>query len=169
LSVYQGIVWKDVLFANAVVAGFIALAHLSGHWRNPKVRYALLTAAFLLLTLAALSRQNGIILLLVGATAVVWIARRNGAGTMHAWFWGGSALLGAVVALVCANVGLATRVTGDLGLAKQFWASFFFISNRVRLSLFVCGRSQRAGRIALFGARSRRAAVNGTRARRGPE
>jgi hypothetical protein len=119
LSVYQGIVWKDVLFANAVGAGFIALAHLSGHWRNPKVRYALLAAAFLLLTLAALSRQNGVILLLVGATAVVWIARRNGAGTMHAWFWGGSALLGALVALVCTDVALATRVTGDLGLAKQ--------------------------------------------------
>jgi hypothetical protein len=119
LSIYQGIVWKDVLFANAVVAGFIALAHLSAQWRNAKVRYALLAAALLLLTLAALSRQNGIVLLLFGAGAVVWIARRNGAASNRGWLWGGGALAGALVALVCADAALGTRVTGDLGLAKQ--------------------------------------------------
>src|ERR1700722_16693855 len=54
---YQGTVWKDILFANAGVAGFAALALMAANdnkfW---------LFACVPLLVLAALARQNGIVL-----------------------------------------------------------------------------------------------------------
>jgi hypothetical protein len=55
---FQGIVWKDVLFANLAVAGFVSLAHaLRGG--APSLRG--LIAPLLLLSLAGLVRQNGLI------------------------------------------------------------------------------------------------------------
>ena len=89
LVLYQGLVWKDVLFADSAVAGFVALAHAAQAWSAARRRNALLAASGLLLLLAALTRQNGVILLPVAAGALCWIAALNGTR------WGKAALMAA--------------------------------------------------------------------------
>ena len=59
---YQGDIWKDMLFADAAIAGFAALAW---HARRPHPAWAI--AGLLLLVLAAAVRQNGVVLLPVAA------------------------------------------------------------------------------------------------------
>lgn len=44
LLLFQGIVWKDILFADACVAGFVCLAHAAVHWKRPRWRFVLLSA-----------------------------------------------------------------------------------------------------------------------------
>ena len=68
---YQGIVWKDVLFANATVAGFTALA-VSARLRR-SLFVAALAAGFGFLIMAALTRQNGAVVLPAGAVALFLI------------------------------------------------------------------------------------------------
>jgi hypothetical protein len=77
LAVYPGIVWKDVLFAGASAAGFACLAWAAALWARAGVRYALLAAGLALLMLAALSRQNGAVVLPCAAIAVGWIAAKS--------------------------------------------------------------------------------------------
>lgn len=66
---YQGIVWKDVLVADAALAGFAALARAvtgSRLWCIP---------AILLFALAMMARQNGLVIVPVAAMAlgaVLW-------------------------------------------------------------------------------------------------
>jgi hypothetical protein len=116
---YQGVVWKDVLFANAGVAGFAILAHLGPAWRSPRLRYSLLALGFALLVLAALSRQNGIILILFGALAVAWTGRLSGLSRASSVALGGMALTGSVAVLLLTNVALQTRVSGLWGPVRQ--------------------------------------------------
>ena len=61
---YQGNIWKDVLFADAAIAGFAA----PGGWRPHAASLA--DPLLLLLTLAALTRQNGVLLLPVAAVTL---------------------------------------------------------------------------------------------------
>lgn len=65
LILYQAIVWKDVLFADAAVAGFVCLTQ--GQARSARIWIA---AAFALFALAALARQNGLVVLVFGALAL---------------------------------------------------------------------------------------------------
>lgn len=66
---YQGIVWKDVLFADAALAGIAALARAArgdALWYSP---------ALLLLALAMMTRQNGLVIVpvaAVGMAALLW-------------------------------------------------------------------------------------------------
>ena len=89
---YQGIVWKDVLVADAALAGFAALARAAGGnrlWYFP---------AILLFALAMMARQNGLVIVPVAAmalSAVLW--RRTSPGR---------ALAGALLFLVL-TAGLA--------------------------------------------------------------
>ena len=62
---YQGTVWKDVLFADAFVLSFALLARAVAE--NSRMRLTLLVLFFPALSLAALARQNGLLLLPVGA------------------------------------------------------------------------------------------------------
>ena len=78
LAVYPAIVWKDVLFAAASAAGFASLAWAAAMWAQVRLRCALLAAALALLTLAALSRQNGPVVLPFAAVAVGGIAAGSG-------------------------------------------------------------------------------------------
>ena len=112
---YQGIVWKDVLFADAAVAGFVCLAHAAQNWRAIRPRIALVVLAFLFFVLAALARQNGIVVGLAGAVALGWIAARESGGTpwRHAFAYGGGALLGAAILGICANAALYARSDAD--------------------------------------------------------
>jgi hypothetical protein len=66
---YQGIVWKDVLFADAALAGFAALARAG---RGNPLWYP---PALLLLALAMMTRQNGLVIVPVAAAgmgALLW-------------------------------------------------------------------------------------------------
>lgn len=84
LLFYQGYVLKDVLLANAALAGFVALGLAAALWRNVAWRlfYILLSGVFLLLAL--LARQNGILFLFFAAVALAAIALRCGSGARTA-------------------------------------------------------------------------------------
>ncbi|HEY1962715.1 MAG TPA: hypothetical protein VGG69_09870 [Rhizomicrobium sp.] len=123
---YQGIVWKDVLFANAAVAGFVALAHAAAHWSRRPWRYGLLAAGWALLVVAALARQNGLVLLPFAAGAMAWCATHSGESRRSAIVQAGAALCAALAVLTVANLAFATRTVGDAGLKKQLrWLAFY--------------------------------------------
>jgi hypothetical protein len=108
---YQGEIWKDILFADAAIAGFAALAVYAQTQR----RAALILSA-LLLVLAASTRQNGLILLPVASVTAGLIAcRLGGSGWRH-----GAAFLLAVLALTAAvNIALASRTDGGDGASAE--------------------------------------------------
>ena len=108
---YQGTVWKDVLFADAAIAGFAALAAFEARGGR---RW--LAGFVVLLTLAALTRQNGLLLLPVGAVSLGWIARRQG----RSGFRYGAAMLGLTLLMMAgASAALALRGDGNQGANAQ--------------------------------------------------
>jgi hypothetical protein len=119
---YEGIVWKDVLFANLAVAGFAALAVAGDRWERKRLRFGLLIAAFLLLCVATLVRQNGGVVLPAGVVALAWIAwQKSPAQKIRATFlYGVSALVGAAIAVVAMHAALALRIPGDPSPAVGF-------------------------------------------------
>ncbi|THD58918.1 hypothetical protein [Phenylobacterium sp.] len=94
LAVYQGIVWKDVMFANCAVAGFVMIGHAGRLWDDRARRWALLTAALVLMAAGDQVRQNGLIAGAFAALALGAIAARG--RWRRGIVWG----LGALVALV---------------------------------------------------------------------
>lgn len=68
---FQGQIWKDMLGANAAIAGFTALAVFAKAERR---RW--LALSVLLLALAAGVRQNAVVLLPVAALALAWPRKR---------------------------------------------------------------------------------------------
>jgi hypothetical protein len=119
LLLYQGIVWKDVLFANLTVAGFVALAHAAeAGWRGARAAL-LLAAAGLAFGVAALVRQNGLVVLVIAAVTLTTLLRPAGWSRALAAGVGGfaavfllSQLLGAAVQPPNADPGRRT----DIGL-----------------------------------------------------
>lgn len=113
--VYQGIVWKDVLFADLALAGFAALAVAGTYWSDVRARAALLALAFLLLAVATLVRQNGAVTVPAAVAALGWIAWQ--ATPRHriraALLYGTSALLGTALAVIAMHEALALRIPGD--------------------------------------------------------
>ena len=95
--IYQGIVWRDVLFANLSVAGFIMLAHAAKGWRG-KIPYLPLAGALVCLSLATLVRQNGLILLVSAALVTAWSARGGQRRAAMAWGLGFLAAAGVLAA-----------------------------------------------------------------------
>lgn len=85
--IMQGVLWRDVLFANLTVAAFVALAAAARLWERLAVRMALLVLAAISLALAALVRQNGGVVIVAAALALAWTAR--GSGWVRAIAWGG--------------------------------------------------------------------------------
>jgi len=69
---YQGEIWKDILFGAAAIAGFAGLAVFAHDGRR-----LWLGLSALLLVLAAATRQNGLVLLPVAAITLGLIARRQ--------------------------------------------------------------------------------------------
>ncbi|MDB5735462.1 MAG: hypothetical protein JWN16_2099, partial [Alphaproteobacteria bacterium] len=109
---YQGEIWKDMLFADAAIAGFAALAvaaqrSLSRPW---------LAASALLLTLAACTRQNGVVLLPVAAVTLGWIAHRQG---FRGWIYAGAFLFATIGTGAAVTLALAARGDGGDGAAAQ--------------------------------------------------
>ncbi len=83
--IYQGVVWKDVFFANLAIAGFVGLAHLPRLWTRPGPRWLLLIAILLLFATASLVRQNGIIVVAVAAVVLGVLRRHDGWLRALAW------------------------------------------------------------------------------------
>jgi len=77
LMIYPGIVWRDVLFADLAIAGFVLLAHAARR-RDATTPWLTLAAAVACLALAALARQNGLILVIAAAAVVAWLTRGQG-------------------------------------------------------------------------------------------
>ncbi len=106
---YQGIVWKDVLFADAFVLAFAALARATSE--KGAARTALLVLFFLSLSLAALARQNGILLLPVGVITLGWIMAKTGARRALLW----SLLWFALLLTLVAGASALLALRGDHG------------------------------------------------------
>ncbi|HEX2593573.1 MAG TPA: hypothetical protein VHL34_18885, partial [Rhizomicrobium sp.] len=115
---YQGIVWKDVLFADATAGGFATLAWLPRVWNTPW-RFVAMAKAMVLLCLAAMARQNGLLCLACGVIALTWIASQH-TQLRTALIYGAAALAFAAVFTTAANVALGTRIVAPSGPAKQF-------------------------------------------------
>ena len=113
--IYPGIVWKDVLFAGAATAGFAALAFAAVVWPRRRLRFVVIVKGFALLCLAALSRQNGLVILPIAAVALGWIAARfGGHKPLHsALTYALLPLLGAGVVMIGANAALQSRSDGE--------------------------------------------------------
>jgi hypothetical protein len=88
--VYQGIVWRDVLFANLACAGFIFLAHAAARW-GVRAKWPPLVGALICFALAALVRQNGLVIVLLAGLALGWTASSRGWRAGVAWGLGGLA------------------------------------------------------------------------------
>lgn len=120
---YQGEIWKDILFADAAIAGFAALAFYAQAYTQAGRLTGLVTAA-MLLALAASARQNGLILLPVAGVTAGLVARRQasaGGGSGTGFGWGrGVIFLLAVLALAGAlNFALASHTDGGDGASAE--------------------------------------------------
>ncbi len=89
LLIYQGVVWKDVLFANLALAGFACLAQAARVWDGPRRPWWVLVGALLAFAAAAQVRQNGLVAPVFGAMALAWIAYGRGWRSSLAWGLGG--------------------------------------------------------------------------------
>jgi len=120
LAIYPGIVWKDVLFAAAGVAGFACLAHAVARWEQPRARAILLSAAILLVCLAALARQNGLVVLPFACGAAGWVAWRRSASRLRGGAVGIGLFLASFLIVFVAKSALEARSDGESGPAEQF-------------------------------------------------
>ena len=119
LFMLQAVVWKDVLFADACLAGFVALALAAAHWQRPRLRTGMIYAAALLLALAVLTRQNGAVVLPCAAAGLAFAAARR-EGWRKAAFYGAAFFgLAAMLALL-ANAALQLRSDGEPARQEQF-------------------------------------------------
>ena len=113
--IYPGIVWKDVLFAAAALGGFASLLLAAQVWAHRRRRFVAIMASFVLFALAALSRQNGLVILPIAAVACGWIAARfGGHKPIHsALAYALAPLVGAGLLMFVGNVALQSRSDGE--------------------------------------------------------
>ena len=133
LLTYQGDVWKDVLFADAAVAGFAVLAWAARVWDRRACRWSLIALAFALFALAALARQNGLVIPVWGTVGLAIMARRSGAPKAQAAWLGVGALAGCLAAVVAASFALALHSDGEPAQARQLeWLQVWDLAGAVR-------------------------------------
>jgi hypothetical protein len=125
---YQGTVWKDVLFADALVLSFSLLGRALQE--NGRARLALFILFFGALSLAALARQNGLLLLPVGALTFGLAT----AGNLRRGIFRAALALLLLVALVTgAGWLLARRGDDGAGLASEIrLAQIYDLTGAVR-------------------------------------
>jgi hypothetical protein len=112
LLLYQGTIWKDVLFANVAIAAFAVLAAAAASWRAPGKRFFWLTLSAILLSLAVLARQNGFLLPPIAAICLGVIAAKE-QSVRAGWRYGASLLT--VVLALTAGANFALGFNGDGG------------------------------------------------------
>lgn len=108
---YQGEIWKDILFTDAAIAGFAGLAV----YAKAQARSALIVAV-LLLVLAASTRQNGLVLLPGAAITTGLIARAQGGAL---WRATGLSLLAMLALTAALHFALAPRTDGGDGASAE--------------------------------------------------
>jgi hypothetical protein len=138
LLIYQGDVWKDVLFADAAVAGFAALAWAGRLWPRRIWRCGLAAFGFGLFALAVLARQNGVLVALwaaAGFAAIAWRSEPAGPRRAQAALIHGVAGLSLTLALTGAGAALlALRSDGDPAQAQQVeWVQAWDLAGAARL------------------------------------
>lgn len=111
ILIYQAIVWKDVLFANLAIAGFVCLAYGVQRWAEPLARLPWLLASILLLALACLTRQNGVLVLLAAAVALGVVAGGRRLGRFAAY--GAGTLLAGLLLIMMISAFLGIVFKGD--------------------------------------------------------
>lgn len=116
---YQGIVWKDVLFADVAVAGFLLLAGAAACWQRACLRWVLIGISFLFFVLATLVRQNGVVALAFGVIALVFIGQNNSLGWLKAIACALVAALAAACLVSAATFALQIRTGGSSGTPGQ--------------------------------------------------
>lgn len=118
LLLYQGEIWKDVLFANAGIAAFAFLAGAASGWNDRRARFIFLGLSVTSLTLAVLARQNGFLLLPVAGICLGVIAA-NLQTARAGWRYGLGLPLASLTLMGCANFALGFRGDHGQGAADQ--------------------------------------------------
>jgi hypothetical protein len=116
--VFQGVVWKDILFADAGLAGFAALANAGRS--SGAARRAWLAAAFLCCVVAALVRQAGLVVPLAAAGTYVAIEiQRPGRALVGAIARATAGLLVLMTIAILAHAAFAAASDGRRGAEAQ--------------------------------------------------
>ena len=130
---HQGTVWKDMLFTDSAIAAFAALA-AAANSNKPSLPIHWLAPGVLLLVLAALARQNGIVLLPVAALALGWIAARQ-SGARIGIAYGAGFLLTGLLLIGGATWALDRRGDGGEGARAEIHrAQIYDLVGAVRAS-----------------------------------
>jgi hypothetical protein len=115
--IYQGIVWKDIAFANTAIAATACLAWAFARWEARLSRWLWLSAALLLMAVASLFRQTGIVVPIMAALAIGWVA---GEGQWRrAAAWGGAALLAVLALMQVLSIVAVPRLGAPEGALQQ--------------------------------------------------
>jgi hypothetical protein len=91
----QAIVWKDALFADSCLAAFVCLALAGAYWSGRRIRIIALGTCAILLALAMLTRQNGLVVLPFAVVGLWIIAARQEKSSRTGAIYGVALLLGA--------------------------------------------------------------------------
>jgi len=125
---FEGIVWKDVLFADSAIAGFASIAFAAAQWESRGLRFGWLSAGLVLLVLGALARQNGAIALAFGIAAIGVLAatKAKGRPARALASYATAALAAALVLNGAASVALGMRTPGGSGTQAQLRLLAFY-------------------------------------------
>lgn len=121
----QGVVWKDILFADVSVGGFLLLSVAARVACEGWSRRLLAAGATALFALAALTRQNGLIIALFGMGALGFIAWRTRPQAparprlLRSVIVAGAGLAVILACTVAATLALSARAEDDAGSAGQ--------------------------------------------------
>lgn len=116
LILYQGTIWKDVLFADAGIAIFAFLAAAADGWNTRQARRLFLFLSAAALALAVLARQNGFLLLPVVAISLGLVARKRGAAP---WRYGIGLAAVSLTLVAAGNFALSFHSDHGEGASEQ--------------------------------------------------
>lgn len=123
VMLYQGIVWKDVLFSNLGVASFVLLAQIARARRAGSKPWLAIAAVIVTLAFAMQVRQNGGVIVLIAGLTLAWILRNL--GWARAMTWG----VGLIASVLLVSQGLSVLCTPARsqveGLESQGFRSIF--------------------------------------------
>ena len=117
--IFQAIVWKDALFADAALAGFVCLAHAAVRWQRPRLRIAMIAGATVFLALAVLARQNGFVILPCAIVALAIIAALQEEDWRTGLAYGTALLFGSIAVVLLASAALSLRSDGSPSRTEQ--------------------------------------------------